>query len=575
MLKRYYSLAGGWPGLVFLGLYFGGLLPAGAAALLCLAYGLIHLAVAKPQGLNRRLDFGLVLFWGFCALGLLGLPQTFLPHFERHLFFGLYSTLFLAVAAPLWLDLTLFGGDPPLSRYGLRGLSRSQTILWAGLLLASAGLSLRPGWVFKVIIPLILLVLGRPISKRLAAGSRLKEERERRQAGVITPLDEEVREVAGRLKKARLGPLREALIIQGSPRGREGLTEKLIEPLTEGLASQKVPFRVVHLHQLDIKPCLGCRDCWVKKPGVCVHKDDMAPLLKELVETDLVVLAGPVWFGNLSGPLKNFIDRCHPLLEPWLVAHPQRGTHHPAREGAVLGQRLALAAVGSLSRAEDYAALTATLEQLSVICLSPLVGCLIRPSAEALHLGQRVGPAYDLFRESVRSAGVELARSGRISQEIEQAVAAPLYRDEVAFRLLANLYWETCQEYHAASRAGLDLPDFKEFVDNDIRLNMAAMALGFNPERATEQDITYQFNLSGRQPGQWHLTVKEDRCRFHEGRSKEPDLIISAASQVWVSVIKGETGLGQAVREEAVRLEGRTELFSGMLSSFGWPSGGA
>lgn len=574
MLKSYYRLAGGWPGLLFLGLYLAGLLPPGAAALLCLAYSLVHLVLARPQGLNRRLDIGLTLFWGLCGAGLVAVPGLFLPLFQKHLFFGLYSTLFLAVAAPLWLDLTLHGSDPPLSRYGLTGLSRSQTILWAGLLLASAGLSLRPGWIFKVVIPLLLLILGRPISQRLASGARLREERERRSSGVITPLEEEVREVPARLRKARLGPLREALIIQGSPRGREGLTEELVRPLIAGLDSQKIPYRTVYLQGLDIKPCQGCNDCWVKKPGVCVHKDDMAGLLKDLVETDLVVLAGPVWFGGLSGLLKNFIDRCRPLQEPWLVAHPSQGTHHPAREGSILGQRMVLAAVGSLSRADDYQALTALAEELSSICLSPLAGRLIRPSAEILHLGRRVGPAYDLFRESIQAAGVELARSGRVGEETERAVSAPLYRDEVAFRLLANLYWETCQEYHAASRAGLDLPDFKEFVNNDIRLNIASMALSFNPERATEQDIVYQFNLSGRQPGQWHLSVKENRCRFHEGRSKEPDLTISAASQVWVSVVKGETGLGQAVREDAVRLEGRTELFSNMLSSFGWPGGG-
>ena len=145
----------------------------------------------------------------------------------------------------------------------------------------------------------------------------------------------------------------------------------------------------------------------------------------------------------------------------------------------------------------------------------------------------------------------------------------------MAFRLQVNLYWETCQEYHAASRAGLELPDFQEFVDNDIRLNMGTMALVFNPEKAIEQEITYQFRFSGRQPGEWYLTIKDDRCRFQEGRAKEPDLIVSAASQVWVSVVKGETNLPQAVREGSVRLEGRTELFSSMISSFGWPHTGA
>ena len=575
MLKRYYRLSGGWPALLFLLLYHRGTLPLGGAVLACLTYTLVHLVAAKPEGLTRRLDYGLIILWGFAALGAVLLPQSFVPLFDRYLFFSLYSTLFLVVATPLWLDLTLHGSDPPLSRYRLLDLSRPLTILWAGLLLASAGLSLRPGWVFKILIPLALLTAGWPLSKRLVARSKTRIEQNRRESGIIVTRDEEPEIRPDRLKKPRLGPLREALIIQGSPGGRESLTEQMLQKFTAGLAEEKIPFQTVYLNELEIKPCLGCHDCWVKKPGVCVHKDDLAELLERMVQTDLVVLAGPLWFGSLSGLLKTFIDRCLPLLEPWLVAHPERGTHHPAREGSIMGQRLALLAPGTLSKEENFSALKETVRQVAAICQSPLVGTLIRPASGVLNLGRRVGPAYELFQEALFRAGVELARSGRVSPETEKAVAAPLYRDEVAFRLLTNLYWETCQEYHAASRAGLELPDFKEFVDNDIRLNMGTLALSFNPEKANEQEITYQFDLSGRQPGQWHLSIKDNRCRFQEGRAKEPDLTVSAASQVWVSVVKGETNLTQAVREGAVRLEGRTELFSSMVSSFGWPSAGA
>ena len=278
-------------------------------------------------------------------------------------------------------------------------------MLWAGLLLASAGLSLQPGWVFKVLIPLALLAAGWPVSGIMIARSRSRAEQERRESGIMVTRDEEPELIPGRLKKPRLGPLREALIIQGDPGGENSLTEEMLVHFTAGLTHEKVPFHMVRLNQMEIKPCLGCRDCWVKKPGVCVHKDDMAGLLEDLVQADLVVLAGPLWFGSLSGLLKIFVDRCLPLLEPWLVAHPERGTHHPAREGNIMGQRLALLAPGSLSREDNFSALKETARQLSLICQSPLAGILIRPAAEVLLLGKRIGPAGELFAEALFRAG--------------------------------------------------------------------------------------------------------------------------------------------------------------------------
>ena len=582
IIQRLYLAAGAWPGLAFLLLFHWALYTAAAAVFLALIYGLAHLIVARTAGRVRRLDLGLLFYLGLLLVGLILWPGPFEPLFEAYFFFGLYSTLFLVVAAPLWLDLGLFGSETNRRRFPSAHLSRTLTVLWAGLFLIAAAFSLGEGVLFKVILPGLVLLLGRPLAWWIGAEPkprlRSKPRRFRRFKRTRKPTPSPPRrEPEARPQPAskpqplpRLGPVRETLVIQGSSSQGTGLTKHLLRPLLAGLNKEKVPVEVVRLKELDLKPCLGCFDCWTRTPGVCAIADDMAPLLKRLSEADLVVLATPLWFGSVSTLTKTFLDRCLPLQEPWLVAHPEGGTFRPPRAGTIFGRRLALLTPGSMPNEAAFSALEGLAQSLAAISQAPLVGRLVRPGADILLLGRRLGPAYEAFNEALFRSGLELARLGRVLPETEKAVSAPLFSNEVAFRLVANLFWETCQEYHAAKRAGLELPELEEFVDNDIRMNLGGMTLSFNPELVHEDEITYQFSLSGRQPGQWYLKIKSGRCSFHEGWTEAPDLIISTPSEIWVAVVRGEINLTQAVRDNLVRLEGRTELFSQIAAAFGW-----
>ena len=59
------------------------------------------------------------------------------------------------------------------------------------------------------------------------------------------------------------------LAIQGSPRGKEGNTEIILNEFLSGAVSAGAKAETVYLKQKKIKPCLGCYTCWTKTPGVC------------------------------------------------------------------------------------------------------------------------------------------------------------------------------------------------------------------------------------------------------------------------------------------------------------------
>jgi multimeric flavodoxin WrbA len=96
------------------------------------------------------------------------------------------------------------------------------------------------------------------------------------------------------------------VILFGSPR-KNGNTIQLTRTLTETLKKNGHSVRILHLNDLNIKPCQGCYTCL--KNGVCKINDDMKDICKHILESDVIVYATPVyWFGP-SAQLKLVMDR--------------------------------------------------------------------------------------------------------------------------------------------------------------------------------------------------------------------------------------------------------------------------
>lgn len=112
-----------------------------------------------------------------------------------------------------------------------------------------------------------------------------------------------------------------ALGISGSPRKSGITTALMLEALDE---CAKNGYQTEHLDttSLGIKPCNGCESC--HKTGSCKHNDIMKEILEKLLQSDMVIVASPVYFYGLSGQLKIFIDRCQPLwAQKFILNKPQ------------------------------------------------------------------------------------------------------------------------------------------------------------------------------------------------------------------------------------------------------------
>ncbi len=101
-----------------------------------------------------------------------------------------------------------------------------------------------------------------------------------------------------------------AICIVGSPRSG-GSTALMVDQIIDGMREAGVKSRRFVLGELAINYCHGCRDC--EATSSCVQCDDMDMLLQGILEADIVLLASPSYWGDVTGQMKVFIDRSLPL----------------------------------------------------------------------------------------------------------------------------------------------------------------------------------------------------------------------------------------------------------------------
>lgn len=106
------------------------------------------------------------------------------------------------------------------------------------------------------------------------------------------------------------------VIINGSPRAN-GATGKILREFERQLCTHDdVSVEYVDISQMQIKHCVGCMSCY--KTGKCHIEDDAERLSGLIASADALIMGSPTYASNLSGQLKNFIDRGHFVMEQLL-----------------------------------------------------------------------------------------------------------------------------------------------------------------------------------------------------------------------------------------------------------------
>lgn len=101
------------------------------------------------------------------------------------------------------------------------------------------------------------------------------------------------------------------IAICGSPRA--GNTEFVLKRILTQAEKSGASVELVLLRNKRIEFCNGCLTC--DSTGLCNIRDDMQMIYSKLESADLIIFGSPNYFHNVSGTLKNFIDRMHPFYK--------------------------------------------------------------------------------------------------------------------------------------------------------------------------------------------------------------------------------------------------------------------
>lgn len=105
--------------------------------------------------------------------------------------------------------------------------------------------------------------------------------------------------------------MKKVVALLGSPR-KNGNSSRLAKTILDQFDSNENEIHTIHLSDSHIAPCRGCFYC--RKSEQCVIHDDMSHIVETVKNADIVIISSPVYFIQITGQVKQMMDRLYPLL---------------------------------------------------------------------------------------------------------------------------------------------------------------------------------------------------------------------------------------------------------------------
>jgi len=126
------------------------------------------------------------------------------------------------------------------------------------------------------------------------------------------------------------------LAINGSH--RKGNTDFMIDIILKVAKGEHI-----RLREKDIQFCSGGDYC-CPMTFKCDKRDDMSDIYKKLELADIIILASPCYFFNVTARMKNFMDRCNPYYFSKKLKGKKFflitvGGHKPSLKGAITAMK--------------------------------------------------------------------------------------------------------------------------------------------------------------------------------------------------------------------------------------------
>lgn len=348
------------------------------------------------------------------------------------------------------------------------------------------------------------------------------------------------------------------LLLRSNPR-KDGHTQRFTDLFVQGVRAVGAELRDVDLMERNITPCNGCYHCWIVEPGRCLHQDDMAALLEEIIAADAVVCSSPLYYYSLSSRLQLFFERTLPLTQAGLDTTAsglsRNRTRYPDRWR---GKTLLFLLVGALYEPENFKPVADTCRLIAEgLALEP-GGVMIRPESHLTEFSRAKPKVIKAIENAFVEAGMEVARTGRLSEAAQRAVSARVAPNAAYFFDYSNVYWAVAREMGPGAA---NTPELVSRVSIDARVLMPAMVASFDPSAAGRVEAVLQFDFTNT-GAHYRITIGGGRASLAAEATENPDLRITCTSETWARIARAELDPREALRQGLLTLGGDKSLFA-------------
>lgn len=98
-------------------------------------------------------------------------------------------------------------------------------------------------------------------------------------------------------------------VFSGSNKSIKSNTKSIIEEIITNIEVPNSSLETYIYTPSSIENCRGCSTCFSTGKCILEKEDNISSIINKMMESDVIILGSPVYFHNVSGGMKNFIDR--------------------------------------------------------------------------------------------------------------------------------------------------------------------------------------------------------------------------------------------------------------------------
>lgn len=211
------------------------------------------------------------------------------------------------------------------------------------------------------------------------------------------------------------------IAINGSPKGKDSNTNVIVTSFLKGAQEAGAEIRNIFLSEKEIKHCNGCHICWTKGPGQCVINDDMLQVLTLMGEANIIIFVSPIYFGNISGMLKTFMDRMTMIGGPQLAAETMK--ERQSKESIENIPKLMMVSSCGLQEENEFDVTSLWINKVAKKVNMELIGEIYATNGKAFHAPpETLDSTIANYLQLVEIAGRELVKEGKLSDKTKNTI---------------------------------------------------------------------------------------------------------------------------------------------------------